>query len=341
MRNIFLIQYVIVVGVYMPMSIIGMQQDTNKSLVDQSQLDKALRRISVLNHEDYKQVINAAVYFTLTNEPMKKISLKEAENDYPDFKFNEQAINNMFKVEMQQNEVKIVNVQAQSIAHQNKYNCWVPYEFILNDDEEIKIKINPDTAPINVKCDRSKKTCVRLLAALKIEAEHNTERNNFDKKIFDLRDSNYKEAEKTLFDALKKSDDIYNEERKQLREKHQKTLKSIEEELEKKELEIVKINDLLIQNQERIEALNGDKKQKEQFVTTKNSEIEGLKSIIEDLTKKKNEVDGAHSRLWDKYTQQEDECDRAVWHKKLFAAAFLACLVSLIGCVLKIQHVFV
>jgi DNA repair exonuclease SbcCD ATPase subunit len=132
--------------------------------------------------------------------------------------------------------------------------------------------------------------------------------------------------------------DIYNEERKQLREKHQEGLKSIEEELEKKKLEV---KNLLIQNQETIEALNNEKKQKEQFVTTKNSEIEGLKNIIEDLTKEKNEVNGAHSRLWDKYTQQEAECDRAVWHKKLFAIAFLACLASLIGCVLKIQHVFV
>jgi len=127
----------------------------------------------------------------------------------------------------------------------------------------------------------------------------------------------------------------------ELKDSHQRALKSIEEELEKKKLEVVEVKNLLVQNQEKMDALNNEKSQNIQVIATKDSEINNLNNKIEELDKKIKEANIGHTGLLGECAKKEAEYNQVVWHKKLFAIAFLACLASLIGCVLKIQHVFV
>lgn len=308
--------------------------------------DKILRRISVLSREDYKTIMNASVYFTLTNEPIQKISLTKARVDYPDFIFQAAETNSMFKVDML-NEVKIVNVLAQSELSQNKYSCWVPYEFILNDEEEIKIQINNDRgeAPIHFKCDRPRKICMRLLMDLKIEDEYRTKFNNFKDESLKLRFEDEQEKQKELKDLRDKLYGEFTNDLKKTDEAFRQEMQKKEQEIQEKFLENTNLSD---QNQKLAEELTNEKNQKTQFITTQKNEIEGLNKTIENLIKEKDELKVFNSELWDKFSVKEDEynkkkieCSQVVLHRKLFAIAFLACLAGLIGCVLKMNYVFV
>jgi len=156
-----------------------------------------------------------------------------------------------------------------------------------------------------------------------LEAEPKAKLDSLEYIALRLSHEEEEKKQKELFDALKKSEN------------------SLKEELEKKKLEIVEVKSLLTQNQEKIKDLNNEKSHNIQMVATKDSEIKNLNNKIEELDKKIKEVNSGHAGLLGECAQKEAEYNQVVWHKKFFTAAFLACLVGLIGCVLKIQHVFV
>ena len=158
----------------------------------------------------------------------------------------------------------------------------------------------------------------------------NEDEDKKQKELSDLRETLNAEFKK----ELKAKDETYCQE---IQKKVQE-LQGKEKDFQGK---ILEITHLLAKNQEVTEALNNEKNQKVQIISTKDSEIKSLNGKIEELTKKIKEVNSGHAGLLDKYAKKETEYNQVVWHKKLFTAAFLACLVGLIGCVLKIQHVFV